>query len=205
VIRTGRLIVLEGLDGCGKSTQLAPLVQKLGAVPTAEPGGTPAGKALRALLLDPDSPPVSPRAEALLMIADRAQHVEEVIVPMLEAGTWVVSDRFSASTLAYQGFGRRMDISMLRSVIEFATGGIEPDLQVLIDVPVEVARARKGQAREDRMESEEDDFFGRVREGYLSLAEDDPTRWAVVDGTLDPDAVGKSIHDAVIERLGDPE
>jgi dTMP kinase len=204
VIRTGRLIALEGLDGCGKSTQVAALVQKLGAVATVEPGGTSAGKAMRALLLDPDAPKLSGRAEALLMTADRAQHVEEMIVPLLEAGTWVVSDRFSASTLAYQGFGRGMDLSMLRSVIAFATGGLEPDLQILIDVPVEVSRSRKEQVPVDKMEKEKDDFFARVRDGYLSLADDDPRGWVIVDGTAEPDAVGKSIYDAVTERLGEP-
>jgi dTMP kinase len=135
----GRLLALEGIDGCGKSTQARALAELLGARLTHEPGGTVLGASLRQLLLEPDAPPVTLRAEALLMAADRAEHVEKVIEPALAEGQWVVSDRFSGSTLAYQGYGRGLDVGELQRLIEWATGGLTPDISIVVDVPVDVA------------------------------------------------------------------
>src|SRR3984957_18474074 len=138
----GRLLALEGIDGCGKSTQARNLAATLGARLTHEPGATELGVALRRLLLAPDAPPISLRAEALLMAADRAEHIALVVAPALAAGEWVVSDRFSGSTLAYQGYGRGLDVDGLLPVVAWAADGLVPDLSVLVDVPVPVARAR---------------------------------------------------------------
>lgn len=140
----GRLIALEGIDGCGKSTQARILADALGAVLTHEPGATALGQALRSLLLDPARPAPVPRAEALLMAADRAQHVDELVRPALAEGRWVVTDRFSGSTLAYQGWGRGLAADPLRQVVAWAAGGVEPDLSVLVDVEPAVARQRLG-------------------------------------------------------------
>jgi dTMP kinase len=196
----GRLIALEGIDGCGKSTQAAALAQALGAQLTFEPGATPVGARLRELLLNTEDSAPSPRAEALLMAADRAQHVAEVVQPALDAGTWVVTDRFSASTLAYQGYGRGLDRAELDLLIGWATGGLTPDLTVLIDVPVELARARRGGGDEDRLELEGEQFQRRVAEGYHRLAEEAVTPWLVVDGTGAVEEVAASVW-AGVEAL----
>ncbi len=140
----GRLIALEGIDGCGKSTQAKAVAAALGAQLTHEPGATPLGSLLRQVLLSPDAPPPSVRAEALLMAADRAEHVAQVIEPALAAGAWVVTDRYSGSTIAYQGYGRGLGVAGLAEVVAWATAGVEADLSVLVDVPVEVAAARSG-------------------------------------------------------------
>jgi dTMP kinase len=198
----GRLIALEGVDGSGKTTQARRLAQTIGAVLTFEPGGTALGKLLRAMVLDRESPGALPRAEALLMAADRAQHVAEVIRPALEAGEWVVTDRFSGSTLAYQGFGRGLEVAELRGVVEFAAGGLSPDLTVLVDLPIDVARGRLARAAPDRLEGLDPAFFSRVRDGYLRLAADTPTHWVVVDGDAPPDAVAAFVFGEVGRRLG---
>ena len=178
----GRLIVFEGGEGSGKSTQAALLARRLGAVLTHEPGATDVGKSLRALVLDPSQGHIDPRAEALVMLADRAQHVAEVIRPALAAGKDVVSDRFVGSTLAYQGYARGLDVEELARLSQWATGGIEPDLVILLDVPAEVAVARLGRDL-DRMERAGVDFHVRVAEGYRALAAADRERWRVVDGS----------------------
>jgi dTMP kinase len=193
----GRLIALEGIDGCGKSTQARLLADRLGAHLTFEPGATRLGGSLRTLLLDPDQPPVSGRAEALLMAADRAQHIAEVVQPALDAGTWVVTDRFSASTLAYQGYGRGLDGSELASLIGWATQGLTPDLTVLIDVPVDLARERRGGSDQDRLELEGELFQRRVAEGYHRLAEEAVTPWLVVDGTGPVEEVAAAVWSGV--------
>jgi len=198
----GRLIALEGIDGCGKSTQAARLARALGALATHEPGATELGRALRRLVLDPDRPGPVPRAEALLMAADRAQHVEEVVAPALAEGRWVVTDRFSGSTLAYQGWGRGLATDPLRQVVGWAAGGVEADLSVLVDVPVEVARQRIGAAAPDRLERLDPDFHERVRHGFVALARADPTHWLVVDGTAGADEVAAEIAAEVARRLG---
>jgi dTMP kinase len=207
----GRLIALEGIDGSGKTTQARLLARSLEGdlalesspvMVTAEPGATALGVKLRGLLLDRDLPPVSERSEALLLAADRAQHVAEVVAPALEAGRWVVTDRFSGSTLAYQGYGRGLDLDELRRLVEWATGGLEPDLNVLVDVGLEEARGRRAGGADDRFEGLGSDFHGRVRQGYLALAAADPGRWVVVDGTGGVDEVAKRLSGAVRARLG---
>ena len=198
----GRLIALEGIDGCGKSTQARLLADRLGALLTFEPGATTLGASLRRLLLDPDRPTVAERTEALLMAADRAQHVAEAVRPALDRGTWVVSDRFSASTLAYQGYGRGLDVAELGLLIEWATGGLVPDLTVLVEIDPEVARSRRSGSVEDRMELEGDGFRRRVADGYRCLAERQSSAWLVVDGNGTVEDVAALIWAGVQERLG---
>ncbi len=199
----GRLVALEGIDGCGKSTQARRLAARLDAVATHEPGATPLGKALRDLLLRPGTA-VDPRAEALLMAADRAQHVAEVLGPALDAGRWVVTDRYSPSTLAYQGYGRGMDVEELGRLVAWATGGLVPDLVVLLEVPVAVAASRRRGQTADRLETLGDAFQERVAAGFAALAAAEPGRWVVVDGTGTADAVADVVLGAVVDRLGRP-
>jgi dTMP kinase len=198
------LIALEGIDGCGKSTQAARLAEGLGALLTFEPGDTEIGAAIRRLMLDSDGP-FSARAEALLVASDRAQHVDEIIHPALSEGRWVVTDRFNGSTLAYQGFGRGLGAECLGPVLEFATNGVLADLTVLIDVPVEVARRRIQANAPDRLERMDADFHARVAEGYREIARTDRSGWAVVDGTASVDQVADNVAAVVLERLGRPE
>ncbi|HEY1733584.1 MAG TPA: dTMP kinase [Acidimicrobiales bacterium] len=202
--RRGRLIALEGIDGCGKSTQARRLAEALGAELTHEPGATELGRALRRLLLDPHGGTPVPRAEALLMVADRAQHVAEVVAPALADGRWVVTDRFTGSTLAYQGWGRGLPVAALRSVADWAVDGLAPDLSILVDVPLDVARQRFSSTAPDRLERLGADFHDRVRDGFVTLARDDPAQWVVVDGTPPPDDVADAIADVVADRLGAP-
>jgi dTMP kinase len=197
----GRLIAIEGIDGSGKSTQARLLADALGALLTHEPGATALGLELRRLLLESSGSAISPSAEALLMAADRAQHVFEVVVPALESGRWVVTDRFSASTLAYQGYGRALDLEALRALVDWAAGGLTPDLTVLVALAPEQARARRSQGA-DRLERLDAAFHERVRQGYLALAAADPATWVVVDGAPPESSVVSAVHRAVTERLG---
>jgi len=197
----GRLIALEGVDGSGKSTHARLLGDALGALVTAEPGGTSLGVAVRGLLLDPDRTGLADRAEALLMAADRAQHVAEVVAPALAGGRWVVTDRFSASTLAYQGYGRGLDLEDLRRLVDWAAGGTAPDLTVLLDVAPAVARARLGALPGDRLERLDDAFHRRVGAGYGALAAADPAGWAVVEGTGSVAEVAARVLGAVAARF----
>jgi dTMP kinase len=198
------LLALEGIDGCGKSTQAAALAESLGARLTHEPGATPLGTSLRQLLLAPDSPTITPRAEALLMAADRAEHVDRLVAPALEAGEWVVSDRFSGSTLAYQGYGRGLAVGDLADLVAFATGGLVPDLSILVDVSVDVAASRLARSAPDRLEKLGPAFAQRVRDGFLALAEQDPEHWVVFDGTEGPASLATRIVQVVQERFGEP-
>jgi dTMP kinase len=199
-----RLIAFEGIDGCGKSTQAHLLSRSLGALYTFEPGDTGLGAALRQLLLGPNGV-LSSRAEALLMAADRAQHIDEIVGPALSAGRWVVADRFNGSTLAYQGAGRGLDVDALGQVLAFATDGLSADLSILVDVPVEVARARIATGDPDRLERLDPAFYQRVADGYRALARSDPDRWAVVDGVGTVKEVAAVVAKVVSERLGRPE
>jgi dTMP kinase len=196
---TGRLIVFEGGEASGKSTQAQLLARRINAVLTHEPGGTRLGMAVRDLVLDPANAELHPNAEALLIAADKAQHVEQVIRPALEHGD-VVCDRYVASSLVYQGFGRGIDLSDLRSLLAFATGGVEADLTILLEAPLELVEARLGSER-DRFESESRAFHERVRDGYRTLASDDPERWVVIDGAGTVGEVAERVLDAVNERL----
>ena len=190
-MRRGRLIVLEGGEATGKSTQAARLATDLGAVLTREPGGTATGERIRALLLDPSLPTLDCRAETLLLLAARAQHVAEVISPALMAGRDVVCDRFSGSTVAYQGYGRGLDPSELAGLSAWASAGVEPDRVVLLRTSGAVAAERLARRAggTDRMEGEGAAFFTRVEAGYATLAAADPVRWRVVDGTGSVDEV----------------
>lgn len=191
----GRFIVFEGGEASGKSTQAVILASSMGALLTREPGGTPAGERIRILLLDPSLPPVSPRAETLLMLAARAQHVAEVIEPALASGRDVVCDRFSGSTVAYQGYGRGLDPADVARLSEWASAGCTPDLVILLRIDAGAARERlaaRGPVA-DRMEAEGGDFFARVDAGYLDLARSDPERWLVVDGAGSVDEVAERV------------
>jgi dTMP kinase len=193
------LIAFEGGEASGKSTQAARLAQRLGAVLTGEPGATALGRVVRGLVLDGSSV-IDARAEALLLAADRAQHVAEVVGPAVGRGEHVVTDRFTASSLAYQGFGRGLDLDWLRRLSAWATGGLAADLVVLLDVPVEVARARLA-GRPDRIEAEGLPFHARVVDGFRRLAADDPDRWVVIDGQLPVGEVARLVDAAVAARL----
>jgi dTMP kinase len=202
----GRLIALEGIDGCGKSTQARALADALGATLTFEPGATPVGARLREILLAPEGAAPSSRTEALLMAADRAEHVDRVLRPALDAGEWVVTDRYAGSTVAYQGYGQGLDTVALGELVGWATAGLGADLSVLVDVTVEVAATRLaagGRGGADRLEGLGPDFAGRVRDGFLAQATKDPQHWIVVDGTADVAALTAHIVSVVRERLGD--
>lgn len=198
-------VVVEGIEGSGKSTLVATLAQTLRAdgrdvVVTREPGGTPLGNAIREIFLD-RGVTIVPLAEAMLVNAARAQHVAEVIRPALDAGKIVICDRFTDSTLAYQGYGRGVDLDALRKLCDAATGGLEPDLVLVLDVPVSVARERLGaRARAaDRIESESDQFHERVRDGFLEAAKARGHR--VLDGMLSEERLSKEAMAVVRKRL----
>lgn len=199
-----RLVVLEGGEACGKSTQAARLAPRLGAVLTREPGGTVVGERLRGLLLDPAlGGDLHPRTEALLMAAARAQHVVEVVAPALAAGRVVVSDRFIGSSLAYQGYGRGLAQSDLAALSDFATEGLAADVVVLLDLAPTEAAARRG-AVPDRLEAAGEAFHARVQEGFAALAAADPDRWVVVDASGTVDEVADRVWEAVSARLALP-
>lgn len=196
----GRFIAFEGGEACGKSTQSALLAVALDAVLTREPGGTTIGARLRSIVLDPATIDLSPRAEALLMAADRAQHVAEVVEPALAGGRNVVTDRFAGSSIAYQGFGRGLPVDQIRFLSEWATAGVWPDLIVLLDVPPGEADRRLGSTR-DRMEAEPAAFHAAVMDGFRSQAEAEPDRWVTIDGTPSVEEVAAAVSAVVAERL----
>jgi dTMP kinase len=198
----GRLIAFEGGEASGKSTQAARLADRLGAVLTREPGGTAVGERVREILLDPAVAHLDARAEALLMAAARAQHVVEVIEPALAAGRHVVTDRFSGSSLAYQGYGRGLDLDEVRRLSAWATGDLWPDVVVLLDVPAAEAAKRRRGASADRLESEDGDFHARVADGFHRLGAADPEHWRVVDGVGSADQVAARVWDAIAPTVG---
>jgi dTMP kinase len=196
-------ITFEGIEGSGKSTQLGLTAGRLGAraVVTKEPGGTAIGRALREVLLDPASRDLTPMAELLLYFADRAQNVAEVVRPGLDEGRVVLCDRYVESSLAYQGWGRGLSREAILSLAELATGGLRPDLIVLLDLPVEEGLARVGRrGSHDRLESEKGTFHQRVREGYLELMEAEPERWLRLDATAEPGTVFARLWEALEAR-----
>ena len=197
---TGHFIAVEGADGTGKSTQARLLAERLGALFTREPGGTPLGERIRALVLDPSGDPPVDRAEALLMAAARAQHVAEVVEPALAAGRDVVSDRYVASSVAYQGHGRGLGAEAVMAVNRFATDDLQPDLVVLILVDAPVAVRRLGDHL-DRIEQAGDAFQTAVVAAYSEMATADPDRWLVVDGNGTVEEVAARVTAAVEERL----
>jgi dTMP kinase len=198
-----KFITFEGVDGAGKSTHLAwfsDALRRRGAdvIVTREPGGTPLGEQLREMLL---SQPMSIGTEALLMFAARLEHVEQVIKPALAAGKWVISDRFSDASFAYQGGGRGMDWEKLRQLEQWVHADLQPDLTLFFDVPVEVARLRlANNVSLDRFEQEQDAFFERVRAGYHRRVAENPERYAVIDAAQTLDAVQQQLV-AIIESI----
>lgn len=198
----GRYIALEGAEGTGKSTHASRLATHLGALLTRETGGTDIGERIRAILHDTSLTHLSHRAEALLIAADRAQHIDEIVAPALSAGRHVVSDRSVYSTLAYQGYGRRLPLDEIQQINEWAVNSWWPDLVVLIDTPAELLERRMRGRLLDRFEREDDGFHARVREGFRTMAAADPSRWVVIDGAASMDEVGTNIRRAVAERTG---
>jgi len=197
--RLGLFVAFEGGDGAGKSTQVRLLAQALTdagreVVVTRQPGGTPLGSAIRDLVLHGGH--VSPRAEALLYAADKAHHVDELIRPTLERGVDVLTDRYTDSSIAYQGAGRDLGPQEIHELLVWAVAGLFPDLTIVVDVPAAVGRARRGSVH-DRIESEGDDFHERVRQHFLDLAAAAPQRYLVLDGTADP----ADLHAQVVARL----
>jgi dTMP kinase len=201
-------ITFEGIEGSGKSTQLRRLALWLGAraVLTREPGGTAIGRGVREVLLDPANRAMSPMAELLLYFADRAQNVAEVIRPALADGRVVLCDRHVESSLAYQGYGRGLPLEAIRQLAALATGGLRPDLIVLVDVPVATGLARVGRrGAQDRLESEVVEFHERVREGFAALMAEEPARWLRLDGTPHEDAVFATLRRELAVRGLVPE
>lgn len=194
----GRFIALEGGDGCGKSTQARLLAEAIGGRLTREPGGTPAGERMRDIVLSPSTGELDIRSEVLLYAASRAEHVDKVIRPTIDAGQDVVCDRYIASSLAYQGFGRQLVVEDVEWINDWGTGGLRPDLTILVDVPVEVAATRLGDDL-DRLEAVGDAFHQRVADGYRRLA--DEGGWAVVDGSGSIDDVFALVLAAFEERF----
>ena len=204
----GRFVSLEGIEGVGKSTNVGFVAEALrsrgiAVTVTREPGGTDLAEAIRELVLAPSDEHVEPLTEVLLMFAARRQHVARVIEPALAKGTWVVCDRFTDATLAYQGFGRGFPIERIRTLADWAHGNAWPDLTLLLDadVTLSVARRRGRGGAEDRFEAEQAAFFERVRDGYLTLARDEPARFRVVDAALDLAAVQVALQQALDELL----
>jgi dTMP kinase len=199
---SGRYIAFEGAEGCGKSTHAARLAHDLGAVLTRETGGTDIGQRIRDILHDTSHTHLSHRAEALLAAADRAQHIEQVVAPALTAGRHVVSDRTVYSTLAYQGYGRGLDLAEVRRINEWAVDGHWPEMVLLLDAPSEVLERRMRGRQLDRFEQEDPGFHQRVREGFRTMAAAEPDRWVVIDGSTDIEGVAGAIRRAVRDRLG---
>ena len=200
---TGRLISLEGGEGAGKSTLLAGLREHcqrngMDVLYTREPGGTPVGEAIRALVLDPAHRDIAAETELLLMFAARAQLVREVLRPALEAGRWVLCDRFTDASYAYQGGGRGIDAARIAELERIATTGLKPDLTLLLDLPVAHGRARASQrGGADRIESEQDDFFERIRATYRARAQAESRRFRVIDAAQPSERVLQAAIDAI--------
>jgi dTMP kinase len=201
----GLFITFEGGEGCGKSTQSRLLLKKLEqqnipVVLTHEPGGTALGNEVRKALKRKRDSSISPQAELFLLAASRAQLVAEVIRPALEEGKVVLCDRFTHSTLVYQGYGRGLDFTAIKMVNNMATGNLKPDLIILLDISPEQGLARK-QSLKDRFELEDLSFHRRVREGYLKMAAAEPDRWLVIDASLAKGKIGEIIWDRVSQLL----
>jgi dTMP kinase len=210
-----RFITFEGGDGSGKTTQVTALENHLIArgkscIATREPGGTSLGRLIRKALLEVGRQPITSPAELFLYLADRAQHMQEIILPALEQGKVVLCDRHTDSTLAYQGYGRGIDLALLRRLNEIASRGVRPDLTLLFDCPVEISLSRTArrqsqpatlQSREDRFEREKIEFHEKVRHGFLELAKAEPQRFRVIDATRSAADVGQEIMDIIDREL----
>lgn len=201
----GLFITFEGGEGCGKSTQTKLLLKKLEqqnvpVVLTHEPGGTALGNEVRKVLKRKRGSSISPQAELLLFAASRAQLVAEVIRPALQEGKVVICDRFTYSTMVYQGYGRGLDLTIVETVNNTATGNLNPDLIILLDISPEQGLARK-RSLKDRFELEDLSFHRRVREGYLKMAAAEPDRWLVIDASLPKEKIADIIWDRVSQLL----
>ena len=202
----GKFITLEGIDGAGKSTQLAwiiELLQRAGlvAIVSREPGGTPLGEQLRALVLD-NAMTMHPETEALLMFAARREHLDKLILPALAHGQWVVSDRFTDASFAYQGGGRGLDRDKLATLERWTQGVLQPDLTLYFDVPVELGQQRVRQIKVvDRFEKEKTEFFQRVRAAYLDRAKQFPERIKIVDGSQPVTVVKAAVERILLDML----
>ncbi len=200
-------ITFEGSDGSGKSSQIARLAEflQMAGYPvllTREPGGTPIGEQIRTVLSDLHNTDMQKRTEILLFQASRSQLVEQVIRPHLEKGGIVLSDRYADSTLAYQGYGYQMDLAQIRSIVDFATAGLKPDLTLLFDMDVEEGLRRRAKGGEwNRLDALEVAFYQRVRRGYLELAEAEPWRWVLINAASPFDEVADQVHQVVLHRL----
>lgn len=204
----GQFVVFEGPEGGGKTLQAGRLAERLrqtgfDVVQTREPGGTGLGDEVRSVLLKQGDYTILPEAEVLLLAAARAQHVREVIRPSLERGAWVICDRFVDSTYAYQGGGSGLELGPIRSIQAFATGGLEPDLRILLDLPVSLGLQRRyaDVASVNRIDLADADYHQRVRDQYLALAAESPNRWIVVDAQGEPDVVESIIWRQVRNAL----
>jgi dTMP kinase len=200
-------ITFEGPDGSGKTTQISPLsdylIQKgYSVLITREPGGTVIGDQIRQVLADLKNTGMHPRSETLLFLAARAQLVEQVIKPNLEKGFIVLSDRYADSTMAYQGYGHQNDLGQIKNLINFATGGLKPDLTLLFDMDVEEGLQRKADGSEwNRLDAYSLEFHQRVRKGYHILAESEPQRWVKIEAGQSPEKIRAAIREAVQARL----
>ena len=201
-------ITLEGPEGSGKTSQIPALEAFICArgydvVVTREPGGTDVGDQIRDVLMNLKNVSIVPRTEILLFQAARAQHVEEVIRPALAAGKVVICDRFGDSTLAYQGYGHQTDLDTLSYLVNYATGGLRPDLTLLLDIPIKDGMKRKvdNDSEWNRLDAYAEAFHCRVRQGYLTLAESDPERWVIIDAAQNKEQVQKSMQQAILDRL----
>lgn len=203
----GKFITLEGPDGSGKSSQVPDLVKAIEAagyqvVSTREPGGTEIGDQVRQVLMDLQNKSMHPRSEILLFQASRAQIVEEVIQPALAAGKVVLSDRYADSTLAYQGYGHQVDLNELSRIVDFATGGLKPDLTVLFDLDAQEGLARRDSGGDwNRLDDYDLAFHQRVHDGYYELVKQDPARWRIIDATQAVKAVAQDLQQTVLEFL----
>lgn len=204
-------ITFEGPDGCGKTTQITLLETYLSQqgyriVRTREPGGTGIGEQIRDILHNPENDEMTPRAEMLLYAASRAQLIGELVRPALARGDVVLADRYYDSTYAYQGYGRGLDLGLLRQITEFATGGLRPDLTLYLDIDPETGLRRRQadhSAEWNRLDAATLQFHERVRDGYRQLIEAEPARWVVLDGRLDVDSLQKQVRAIVAERLAE--
>jgi len=208
MILPARFVSFEGIDGCGKSTLISQLSNWLAKaeiqfVETREPGGTTLGENIRSLLLDPKFHTMNQRAEVLLYTASRAQLAHEVIYPALGKGLWVLTDRYIDATLAYQGYGRGLDLENLRLIQEWATGSLWPHTTILLDCDVDTAlqRQRRRNNQADRIEQEDRSFHERVRNGYLALAKSEPQRFIVLDAGKPLPAVIQHFHMLFWQRI----
>jgi dTMP kinase len=198
---SGRFLAFEGGEGTGKSTQARRLAERCGALLTNEPGGTEIGREIRRLLLSVETRGLDARAEALLMAADRAQHVAEKVRPALESGRDVITDRYIGSSLAYQGIGRALGVDAVRSLSDFAADSLWPDLIIVMDLPFGAGQARVS-AEPDRIETAGDAFHESVHQAFADLAAADPQRWSLVDASGTVDDVAGRVDALVAERLG---